>query len=212
VKKLTLYQTDAKTFRVLVDGSVNPLLVGFNLADDAIEKAGKMFPGVKVEVPLELRHFVKGTYTLFRSLEGFYYLRDDLGVPFAATKGETPMDAITYFKPGEINLEIPVEVAILMSPADVLYFSADFDASRRPTDDQFFQGGYILGGMFRETQADYDNIRTHLKKMPGVAEFLDAVAAYEASGCKVDNEALNRLASVQFTHLSGFLVWPLTVK
>lgn len=42
--KLTVITTNADTFRVLVDGKVHPLLVGFHDSDEAIEKAVELFP------------------------------------------------------------------------------------------------------------------------------------------------------------------------
>lgn len=208
----TLYQTEAKTFRVLVDGQVNPRLVGFQTGDAAIERCAEIYPGAKVEVPSELRHLVKGNYTLFRSFEGFYYLRDDLGVPFASTKGATPLESIKFFKPGEVNLEIPTEVAVLMSPENVWYFSQDYDAARRPTDEQFFQGGYVLGGMFRESQQDYETIQAHMRQIDGVSEFLAEVQAFIDAGGQPTKTVLDFTAEKYFEHVNGFLVWPLTVK
>lgn len=55
IQKLTLYKADSGSYRVLVDGKVDPRLVGFQSTKSALIKARLLFPGEIVHVPEDLK-------------------------------------------------------------------------------------------------------------------------------------------------------------
>lgn len=55
VPKLQLYKADSGAYRVLVNGKVDPRLVGFQSTKTALIKSRLLFPGELVHVPEDLK-------------------------------------------------------------------------------------------------------------------------------------------------------------
>lgn len=56
-KDMTLHKTASDTYRILVDGEVNPHLVGFHNPCEAVAKAIKLYPKCPVTIPRHLSDF-----------------------------------------------------------------------------------------------------------------------------------------------------------